>query len=137
VYAGVNNMINIPNMDQHRNGNRRLTVEERAIGRQILKSLRAKFQKAAGDDPEMAWALRRFVYARLIYDERGTPMQRRRLNRLKRVSQKNRCAGCARRLPSSGAELDRSVAMKGYTEENTRLVCHRCHRMSQKRKGFT
>jgi hypothetical protein len=33
-------------------------------------------------------------------------------------------------------ELDRIEAIKGYTNENTVLVHHDCHRMSQKEKGF-
>ena len=34
-------------------------------------------------------------------------------------------------------ELDRADAPAGYTDGNTRLVHHRCHRLDQQQKGFS
>ena len=84
----------------------------------------------------MGWALRRFVYTRLMHEERGKPMQRRVLKLNKMISQRGLCFDCGAELPKRGAELDRIQAMEGYTEENTHLVCHECHRKSQEERGF-
>jgi ribosomal protein L44E len=117
-------------------GNRRLTASEQELARSVLQAARGQLKEAARDDPTLLWALRRFVYLRLQYDERGKPMQRKILKLTKMASQKGLCAVCREELPERGAELDRFNAMDGYTEANTRLVCHECHRKSQAEKGF-
>lgn len=122
-----------PGMTKKRN---RLTETEREAGRLIVESARHLISKAAKKDYSLLWALRRYVYTRLIYDERGTPMQRRSLKRNKMVSQRGLCAICKKKLPKTGAELDRGRALRGYTEKNTRLVHPKCHRWSQEEKGF-
>lgn len=114
----------------------RLTETQREVGRRIVETAQHLISKAAKKDYSFLWALRRYVYTRLIYDERGTPMQRRSLKRKKMISQRGLCAICKRRLPNKGAELDRRTAVRGYTEKNTRLVHHKCHRRSQEEKGF-
>jgi hypothetical protein len=116
---------------------RRLSDLERATGHKILESIRGQIKEAACDDQAIAWALRRFIFTRLIYDERGTPMQRKILKLKKMISQKGLCFDCGGELPTTGAELDRISAMDGYTAENTHLVCHNCHRKSQEERGFT
>jgi hypothetical protein len=113
-----------------------LTETEREAGRRIVDTARRSISKVAKKNYTLLWALRRYVYTRLIYDERGTPMQRRSLKRKKMISQGGLCAICRRQLPKSGAELDRRRAVRGYTERNTRLVHHECHRRSQEEKGF-
>lgn len=115
---------------------RRLTEIEQAMGRHIVESVRQLISKATKKDLALAWAMRRYVYIRLIHDEKGTPMQRRLLKMKKMISQKGLCAICRKTLPTKGAELDRRTAMFGYTEKNTRLVHHKCHRKSQEEKGF-
>jgi hypothetical protein len=122
-----------PDMTEKKN---RLTETEREAGRRIVKNARHLISKAAKKDYSLLWALRRYVYTRLIYDERGTPMQRRSLKRKKIISQRGLCAICKKKLPKAGAELDRRRAIRGYTGENTRLVHHKCHRRSQQEKGF-
>ena len=74
--------------------------------------------------------LRRKLGKSLIYDERGTPMHRRRIKTLKREEQQGRCTICREILPERGAVLDRFEAMKGYTLENTRLLCSECDQSS-------
>ena len=71
-----------------------------------------------------------------MHDERGKPMQRRKLQILMWNKQKGKCAICRRLLKIKGAELDRKSAPKGYVEENVRLVHHLCHRKDQARKNF-
>jgi hypothetical protein len=63
-------------------------------------------------------------------------MRRRILKLKKMIAQKGLCAKCGKELPERGSELDRIKAMDGYTEKNTRLVHHECHRESQEEKGF-
>ncbi len=123
-------------MTRNASKSRRLTETEQAIGRHIVESVRHLISKATKKDLALAWAMRRYVYTRLIHDEKGTPMQRRFLKMKKMISQKGLCAICRKKLPKKGAELDRRTAMLGYVEKNTRLVHHKCHRKSQEEKGF-
>jgi hypothetical protein len=81
--------------------------------------------------------MRRYIARRLEFDERGTPMQRRKLKEQKWKRQRGLCATCACELPERGSELDRFEATEGYSDENTRLVCHNCHRKSQEEKNFS
>ncbi len=117
--------------------NRRLTPSEIAS----LNSLQAQtvdaLAKLAGEDPELLFALRRRLYTRLMHLERGTPAHRTKLKAEKWKAQGGICAMCDKNMPQKGSELDRFVAWKGYTAENTRLVHHECHVDDQRRKGFT
>lgn len=115
---------------------RRLTKDEQMIGHEILTQVRQLITEASDDDAELIWALRRFVYARLMYDERGKPMERKKLKTLKIKSQNGVCALCAATLPERGTVLDRFAAMKGYTEENTRVLCASCDAKVQVSRKF-
>jgi hypothetical protein len=106
------------------------------MGRHIVERVRHLIAQATKKDVALVWAMRRYVYTRLVHDEKGTPMQRRILKLKKMISQKGLCAICRKKLPKKGAELDRHTAMSGYTAKNTRLVHHKCHRKSQEEKGF-
>lgn len=116
--------------------NRQLSDQEREVAKDLLLQLRKGMTIAAKEDREYAWALRRYIYTRLIHDERGNPTERKKLKFKKMVEQEAKCAECGEKLPEKGSELDRFDAMKGYTSENTRLVCHSCHRSMQAKKGF-
>ena len=116
--------------------NRRLSADEQEAGKKILAKVRSLIQTASKEDKPLAWALRRYVYIRLQHNERGTPAQRKILKLKKMIAQNMRCAICKEKLPERGAELDRFNAMDGYTEKNTRLVCHECHRKAQEKRGF-
>ena len=115
---------------------RRLTEAERESAKEVLDSVRQQIATAASGDARLLWAVRRYVYIRLQHDERGNPAQRRTLKLKKWVAQKGKCAMCDGDLPDRGAELDRLDTMKSYTMDNTRLVCHDCHRADQEKKGF-
>ena len=80
--------------------------------------------------------LRRYVWKRLEYHERGTPLHRRKLKALMLKSQNGLCFDCGQALGAE-PELDRIAAHLGYKAENVRLVCHECHRSSQKQKKYT
>ena len=53
-------------------------------------------------------------------------MHRRRIKALKRAEQGGLCAICRKPLPERDCILDRLEAMRGYTVENTRLLCREC-----------
>jgi hypothetical protein len=107
--------------------NRQLTASERAkLFAPLIAEVRSRLVELSAGDEELLWALRRKLAKDLAYDERGTPMHRAVLRLRKRVEQRGRCAICGCELPNPGAVLDRYEAMKGYTDENTRLLCPAC-----------
>ena len=114
-----------------------LPKEELAKVTPILDKLRLDLVEASGGNKEILFSMKRYVAIRLQYDERGKPAQRRKLHELKWKTQKGICALCPNELPIRGAELDRLIATEGYTEANTRLVHHECHRKTQEAKRFT
>jgi len=93
-------------------------------------------EKLSGGDAQLLFALRRRIFSRLTYDERGAPAIRKKLKERKWKEQRGKCSICGDHLPISGSELDRFDAVLGYTLENTRLVCHDCHRAQQEERGF-
>jgi ribosomal protein L44E len=117
--------------------NRRLTESELAnLANPLVQTVRAKLQELSGDDNSLLWALRRKLAKELLYDERGKPMHRKLLKATKRGQQQNKCAVCQRELPAKNAVLDRHEAMKGYTSENTRLICQECDVKIQTDRGY-
>ena len=106
-----------------------------------FKPLLARFVadlEATATDADNLWALRRKMFKTLSYQERGTPVHRRRLKRQKYAEQNGSCAICSEALPINGryGELDRLKAEDGYTKENTRLVHNGCHTDDQEKKGY-
>jgi rubrerythrin len=104
-----------------------LSETDRAAARALLEELRGKIDDAAAGDEALRFQMKRYIAKRLEFDERGTPTYRKRLKEQKRESQKGLCASCEEELPVAGAELHRVRAIAGYTTENTRLLCPRCH----------
>jgi len=113
-----------------------LTEDQRAKVLPILHNVREALSVASNGDRLVLHQMRRYVAKRLEFDERGKPMERRKLHELKWKRQRGLCAICNEALPERGSELDRLVAVDGYTEENTRLLHHECHRKAQEQKGF-
>ncbi len=116
--------------------NRNLTADELSKANELLSAIRDWLDTLAADDPALLFAYRRKIAKELTYDERGKPAHRRKLKEAKRREQQGRCATCSRPLPERGAVLDRHDALLGYTEENTRLICHECDRRIQASRGF-
>jgi uncharacterized protein with PIN domain len=116
--------------------NRQLNEQERELARQILADTKGRIASASKDDAGLEWAMRRYIYIRLQHDERGTPMARRDLKAMLRDRQTNRCPLCGERLPEKNAVLDRLEAMKGYTENNTRLLCPDCDKKVQAERHY-
>lgn len=117
--------------------NRKLTIEElKSLAAPLLKSVRARLVKLTAGDSDLLFALRRKLSKELQYDERGKPMARRKLKMAKALEQDGRCPLCKKRLPDRGAVLDRIVAMRGYTTDNTRLLCPPCDTTVQKERNY-
>ncbi|MGB8684563.1 MAG: hypothetical protein WCD12_16875 [Candidatus Binatus sp.] len=116
--------------------NRRLSESELKQAHKLLDFIRERLKKLSSDDPGLLFAFRRKVAKELTYDERSKPMARRRLKALKLKQQNGICPECKERLPETEAELDRKNAIDGYTEANTELIHHECHRKRQSAKIF-
>lgn len=116
--------------------NRRLTSDERQRANALLADIRERLKALAGDDVDLLFAYRRKVFKELVYDERDTPMARRRLKLLKRKEQDGRCFHCQQPLPDSHCVLDRVSAPLGYTSANTHLICQPCDRRIQQERGY-
>lgn len=116
--------------------NRQLSPEELERFAPLLADVRERLTRLSDGDTDLQWALRRKLFKELIYDERGKPMHRRKLKELKRTEQDNKCPLCSNSLPAKYAVLDRIQAMKGYTPENTRLLCQECDTRVQQERGY-
>lgn len=117
--------------------NRQLTSKELIdFAIPLLTTVRKRLREISSRNKNLLWALRRKIYKELMYDERGKPMHRKQLKMKKRLAQKNCCALCKRKLADKGSILDRLKAMKGYTVENTRLLCQKCDTKIQVQKGY-
>jgi hypothetical protein len=117
--------------------NRRLTKDELATANALLSEFRARITATASGDEALVWALRRKIFKELMHDERGKPMARRALKELKREAQGGVCLVCKEQLPEKNSVLDRLEAMKGYTVENTRLLCQPCDTKLQAEKVYS
>ena len=103
----------------------------------LLDKIRKETKTLTGNDPELIFAFRRKIYKELMYDERGKPTERKKLKDTMLKKQKGMCPICKKELPETGADLDRiHGAIRGYTEQNVRLIHSTCHREDQKKKGF-
>lgn len=118
--------------------NRRLTDKElQDLFRPLYEQVTGRMQELSRGASDLLWALRRKLAKSLVYDERGTPMHRRRIKTLKRAEQQGLCAICREPLPERGAVLDRLEAMQGYTLANTRLLCRECDERVQAERKYT
>ena len=121
---------------------RRMTTEELATSREILDQIRQRIREAAGSDSMLEFALNRYIWKNVMYDERGKPAHRKRLKHRKLAEQQGICGYPECPTPdrlmtmADEPELDRIDAPEGYTDENTVLMHHECHRASQRAKSF-
>lgn len=103
------------------------------LGEEVAQRL----QTLSGGDTALLWALRRKLAKTLIYQERGTPMHRRKIKMFKFAEQQGKCAECGQPLPALDTILDRIDAMKGYTIQNTRILCRPCDFKIQTGRNFS
>ena len=88
--------------------NRQLTSDElEQLAAPLIAEVRAMLLQRSRGDKDLQWALRRKLAKELIYDERSSPNERRKLKRLKREEQDNKCKACGRELPPRYDVLDR------------------------------
>lgn len=102
----------------------------------MLEDVRNHLKTVSAGDPALLFALRRKLAKELTYDERSKPMVRKALKARKLKAQDGRCTECRETLPPRGAVLDRFVAMDGYTDKNTRLICPPCDTRIQTERGY-
>ena len=66
--------------------NRQLISEElEKLFAPLLPEVRERIVILSGEDKDLQWALHRKLFKELTYDERGKPMQRRKLKEIKRA----------------------------------------------------
>ena len=85
----------------------RLTPEQADAANGLLTRIEKELDKLSGGNPTLLFSLRRRIYIRLSYCERGNPTHRKNLKKLKREKQRGKCAIGGENLPPTGAELDR------------------------------
>jgi len=118
--------------------NRRLSPDELTqLFEPLLGRTRDVLRERSHGDEALLWALRRKLWKELSYDERGKPAHRKKLKSRKWREQDGKCTLCDNLVAERYSELDRVDAMKGYTPENTRLLCHQCHIDDQRQKKYT
>lgn len=117
--------------------NRRLTPDELVKANELLQDIRQRIDVLGGGDANLRFAYNRMIYIRLTYDERGNPVQRRKLKDQKWKEQRGLCAECGKELPTRYTVLDRLDAMLGYNAANTRLIHPDCDYKAQEGKGYT
>jgi hypothetical protein len=116
--------------------NRTLSGDELKKANTLLEEIRSRLDTLAGGDSGLLFAYRRKIAKELQYDERGKPGQRRLIKARKMGEQGGKCALCSNPLPEKYAVLDRLDGMRGYTVENTRLLCPECDTRVQKERGY-
>lgn len=117
--------------------NRNLTKEELQQAKDLLEKIRKDLTALSHGDEELLFAFRRKIFKELTYDERNTPTHRSKLKKLKLSQQEGKCDVCQQPLPEKNNVLDRFQAHKGYTPENTRLICEACDRRIQSERRFS
>jgi len=117
--------------------NRQLTATELETANVLLAEIRDKLDALSHGDSELLFAYRRKIAKQLVYDERSSPMARRALKRRMLVAQDGKCALCNETLPPTYNVLDRFDAIKGYVDENVRLICEGCDRKVQLGRRYT
>jgi len=116
--------------------NPQLSKSQLQQAKELLDEIRGKIKALANNDRELIFAFRRKVRKELMYDERSTPIQRRKLKDLMWKKQKGICPECGNKLPLKYSVLDREEAIKGYVENNVELICPDCDKKRQRGRGY-
>jgi len=95
------------------------------IGDTILHHVRFVINTAAGNDADMRFKLKRWVYARLMQDERR---EKRFVKKALWDSGIKSCQKCFKEFRSiKGVEIHRKDSEKIYSVKNCELLCRSCH----------
>jgi hypothetical protein len=113
-----------------------LNKDQLAKAAALLEKIGNDLAALAGDDPSLLFAYRRKITKELTYQERSSPVARRKLKAAKRHAQNGQCERCKQPLPDRYAVLDRFNAADGYSSQNTRLICEKCDREVQQERRY-
>ena len=105
--------------------------EVKRLGDAILDVVRSIISQKAGDDPDLAFKLNRWVFSRLLLDERRLkgPIKKKLWESGMRV-----CGDCGHRFScSKGVEVHRKDPSRGYSVENCEFLCRECHQELESR----
>jgi hypothetical protein len=116
--------------------NRRLSKEELVKANDLLASVRARLAELSAGDRELRFAYNRKIAKELTYDERGKPIERRKVKREKWEEQGRKCAECGKDLAFAYSVADRLNAVDRYTKGNVRLIHAECDYKAQAAKGY-
>lgn len=116
--------------------NPQLSQAQFSKANKLLNKIRKEMKKLASNNPELIFAFRRKIYKELTYDERSKPARRKKLKKKIWKKQAGHCFKCKKKLPKNSGVLDRLRAIDGYTEKNVRLICPRCDRKIQEKRGY-
>lgn len=116
--------------------NPRLTAEQLQQAKSLLEQIRNEIERLSDGDADLRFAYRRRIMTQLQYDERGKPSSRKGLKKKKVKEQNGLCAECQKEFGEEFPVLDRRFAPKGYTMENTKLICKNCDDALQKSRKY-
>ena len=116
--------------------NPQLSQTQLSKAKKLLNKIRKEIKRLASNNPELIFAFRRKIYKELSYDERDKPIKRKKLKEKIWKKQKGLCSKCKKKLPKNSGVLDRLRAIDGYIEKNVRLICAKCDRKIQEKRGY-
>lgn len=116
--------------------NPQLNEKQLTQAHRLIAKIKKEIETLGKNNPQAIFAFRRKIYKELMYDERSKPRERKKLKDKMWKKQKGICLLCKQELPEKGAVLDRTEAIKGYVEENVRLLCPGCDKKIQEGRGF-
>lgn len=90
-----------------------------------MARVRSAIREAAKDDADVEFKLRRWIYARLLLDERK---QSRLIKRKLWDSGMKYCQACGKKFSTiKGVEIHRKNEALGYSVKNCELMHRKCH----------
>ncbi len=99
--------------------------EVKRLGDAILDHVRFCVGLAGRDDSHLRFKLNRWVFSRLLQDETRA---KRPIKKELWESGMQTCQACGQPFASlKGVELHRKDSDKGYSAENSELLCRECH----------
>ena len=119
----------------HEKKNLKLSIQEpenpenenkvKEIGDSLLNHVRMVVREISKDDEDFEFKLNRWVYQRLMQDERA---KKKPIKKELWELGMNSCQGCNKKFKSlKGVEIHRIDSSKAYSIDNCELLCKPCH----------